>query len=333
VVEQVKKIFSSHRDDSSTPQCVAALRRFKDFDQLAGFYTGWNVNVDQTSEGAFDGTVQLARTRSLYIVEGEFSQSIAVRGSSNPMETAFYLIEPASANSVWWGRRFEPGCIVSVGPGTPAEYSSARHTRTTGVAASTEVLKWAADSMLGMEGTTVRREWACVPSSPDALATLARRLRRLMAMGVSDPAMLDSSEGRYLEQECLRAMVFATQSEQQLFRNDLSLSSRAALVRRAEELMRSQLRQPLGAIDLCHQLGVSDRTLRQAFRERYQVGPMVYYKQLRLNAVRARLKSSGSGTIGRVARKYGFHHLGNFAADFHRAFGCTPSTLVGRDSR
>jgi transcriptional regulator GlxA family with amidase domain len=113
-------------------------------------------------------------------------------------------------------------------------------------------------------------------------------------------------------------------------RADLSLPARTALTRRAEEVMRAHLRDTLGAIDLCAELGVSDRTLRLAFRERFGLGPMAYYKALRLNAVRAALKAESVAAVSGVAREYGFHHLGNFAADYRWLFGQLPSETVTR---
>lgn len=92
--------------------------------------------------------------------------------------------------------------------------------------------------------------------------------------------------------------------------------------------MRTQLGGGLGAIDLCRELGVSDRTLRLAFRERYGLGPMAYYKCLRLNAVRTAMRATPLVPIADVARGYGFHHLGNFAADYRRHFGERPSETV-----
>jgi len=89
--------------------------------------------------------------------------------------------------------------------------------------------------------------------------------------------------------------------------------------------MRARLTDLVGVIDLCLELSVSDRTLRLAFHERYGLGPMVYYKCLRLNVVRFRLKANPHLAIADVAREFGFHHLGNFAADFRRLFGERPS--------
>lgn len=85
---------------------------------------------------------------------------------------------------------------------------------------------------------------------------------------------------------------------------------------------------PVGAIDLCAELGVSDRTLRYAFRERFGIGPMAFFRALRLNAVRAALKGDSTTPIASVANRYGFQHHGNFAADYRRAFGELPSRTL-----
>jgi AraC family ethanolamine operon transcriptional activator len=145
---------------------------------------------------------------------------------------------------------------------------------------------------------------------------------------MADPSLLRTPEGDRLAQDCVRALVaslFSAAAPQP----ELSLPARSLLLRRAEEFMRSRLGDRLGAIDLCRELGVSDRTLRLAFRERYGLGPMAYYNALRLNAVRSRLKAGAVVAVAAAAREFGFHHLGNFAADHRRLFGETPSTSRG----
>ena len=72
--------------------------------------------------------------------------------------------------------------------------------------------------------------------------------------------------------------------------------------------------------DTAHQFGLC---------ERYGLGPMAYFKALRLNAVRVALKVTPAA-VSEAAREFGFHHLGNFAADYRRLFGERPSeTLRG----
>lgn len=78
-------------------------------------------------------------------------------------------------------------------------------------------------------------------------------------------------------------------------------------------------------IDLCQETGANDRTLRLAFHERYGIGPMTYFRFLRLNAARVKIRTDPLLTIAEAAAEFGFHHLGNFAADYRRLFGISPS--------
>jgi transcriptional regulator GlxA family with amidase domain len=109
-----------------------------------------------------------------------------------------------------------------------------------------------------------------------------------------------------------------------------SLPARAALVRRADDFLRARVCDPISEIDLCKELGVSGRTLRLAFRERFGLGPITYFQSLRLHAVRAALKTvdPAGGDIARVARNYGFRHPGKFAGYYRRQFGESPSTTA-----
>ena len=95
--------------------------------------------------------------------------------------------------------------------------------------------------------------------------------------------------------------------------------------------MCAHLGDPVGAIDLCRELGVSDRTLRSEFCEQYGLGPLAYYKMLCLNAVRYRLRENSVVAIAAATQEFGFHHLGNFAAR-RRLFGGLPSEPARRIS-
>jgi AraC-like DNA-binding protein len=87
---------------------------------------------------------------------------------------------------------------------------------------------------------------------------------------------------------------------------------------------------------LCEVGGVGERTLQYAFRERFGLTPAAFLKVRRLTAVRKALeRSAGSPTVsvGDLAADFGFWHTGQFAADYRRAFGETPSQTVEQGSR
>jgi AraC family ethanolamine operon transcriptional activator len=91
--------------------------------------------------------------------------------------------------------------------------------------------------------------------------------------------------------------------------------------------MQAHLRNPLSLLELCRELGVSERTLHYAFQEVRSLSPMAYFKANRLNAVRQELKAVAAvtTTVHEIAQRWGFWHTGEFAADYRRLFGELPS--------
>lgn len=77
---------------------------------------------------------------------------------------------------------------------------------------------------------------------------------------------------------------------------------------------------------------VSERTLQQGFRERFALTPAAFLKARRLAAVRRHLLEADQGvaTVGAVSAAVGFWHVGQFAADYRRSFGETPSATLKR---
>ncbi|MBN9673743.1 AraC family transcriptional regulator [Roseibium aggregatum] len=83
-------------------------------------------------------------------------------------------------------------------------------------------------------------------------------------------------------------------------------------------------------VEICADLGVSERSLRYALREYVGLSPVAYLRACRLNKVRHLLAASDpmETTITQVAMHYGFLHLGRFAVDYKRMFGVAPSETL-----
>jgi AraC-like DNA-binding protein len=77
-------------------------------------------------------------------------------------------------------------------------------------------------------------------------------------------------------------------------------------------------------------LGV--RALQSGFRRHYRTTPMEYVRTTRLRAARRALSAAHHGdvTVAAVAHRWGFTHLGRFAADYQRLHGELPSDTLKR---
>jgi transcriptional regulator GlxA family with amidase domain len=103
-------------------------------------------------------------------------------------------------------------------------------------------------------------------------------------------------------------------------------------LQRAEEYIRSHLRDPFSLRDLTEATGTSPSTLLRIFKTHHGVSPMQYVKLLRLQAVRRSLLDSDplSDMVGGVASEYGFRQLGRFSADYRKVYGELPSATLRR---
>jgi AraC-like DNA-binding protein len=111
-----------------------------------------------------------------------------------------------------------------------------------------------------------------------------------------------------------------------------SLHKRAALVRRFERaLSDAGLRAPR-IPELAADLGVSQRTLEQIFREHLGISPKRFVVLMRLNEIYCDLlrSSPDNATVAELAQRHGIRQLGRFSAAYRVQFGELPSETLRR---
>jgi AraC-like DNA-binding protein len=101
-------------------------------------------------------------------------------------------------------------------------------------------------------------------------------------------------------------------------------------VARAVELLRNDPAHPWTISELAHDAATSARSLHLAFRHSLDTTPMKYLQRIRLEKAREDLLTAPPGalTITGVANKWGFVHLGRFAAAYSKRFSELPSDTI-----
>ncbi len=121
-----------------------------------------------------------------------------------------------------------------------------------------------------------------------------------------------------------------------LNRRSTATASRQTVVERAEAYVRANLGTPVPVSRLCQVLGISERSLRNAFYGVRGLSPKRSMLAMRLEGVRRALSEPTPEpiTVTQIATGYGFYELGRFAAVYKNAFGEAPSaTLHGRHAQ
>ena len=117
-------------------------------------------------------------------------------------------------------------------------------------------------------------------------------------------------------------------------RNDEApIGSKARIIDDLIDWIQANLDRPIQLQDLETRSGYSQRSLRNAFHERFGCGPVHWIRSQRLEAARMRLLEPRPGdTVSDIAAACGYRHLSQFSRDFQLAFSVRPSALM-RESR
>ena len=102
-----------------------------------------------------------------------------------------------------------------------------------------------------------------------------------------------------------------------------------ANVKRAEEFMRANAREPLTIEEIANAAGSSVRALQLAFRRFRGTTPTAALQRFRLDAARAEMLRVERGqSLARIAAEHGFSNPSRFAQLFRRAYGAYPSEIL-----
>ena len=97
------------------------------------------------------------------------------------------------------------------------------------------------------------------------------------------------------------------------------------------QLLERPTDEPLAIRQVCAATDVSWRTVNYAFREHFGLTAKAYQKAIRLERVRRELLiADPSSSVADVANRWGFWHMGQFAADYRRQFGELPLATKSR---
>ena len=102
-----------------------------------------------------------------------------------------------------------------------------------------------------------------------------------------------------------------------------------ANVRRAEEFMRSNAREPLTIELIASAAGCSVRALQLAFHRFRRATPIAALQRIRLEAAREEmLRAERAQSLARIAADHGFSNPSRFAQLFRRTYGAYPSEAL-----
>ncbi len=107
-------------------------------------------------------------------------------------------------------------------------------------------------------------------------------------------------------------------------------SARRKGVQKALDYLHIHASQMPTIAELCHESGLSERSLQYGFKEYMGISPVRYLRLVRLNEVRRELLASGKKRIKvmDVALNWGFVEMGRFSGEYRQLFQELPSETL-----
>jgi AraC-like DNA-binding protein len=105
-------------------------------------------------------------------------------------------------------------------------------------------------------------------------------------------------------------------------------------VKQAIDVIEAYPDRPLSVTAIARMVGVSARTLQDGFRRHVGFTPMAYARRVRLARVHHDLCEADPQweTVADIAHRWGFAHLGRFAAAYREIYGVTPSQTLRKEA-
>ncbi|MDB5860631.1 MAG: AraC family transcriptional regulator [Ramlibacter sp.] len=294
---------------------------FQDFHIHGASAPEWRQRYLQMSPGVMRSTLNEWSTGRMHVFRKWMSERVVQQGSLPCGQLCFALLgNDAVAGMRVQGREFGAGHLLILRGGQEFEIQRPAGVELLSVTFSAEAFSEFLDA--SPDAGNARRALAAAVVRPDAAALDALRERVRAQLG---------SRSAEAPADFMRAVREVLARGGDVPRQRTSSGAAASLVKECQHIALTEIReQPLRIEELCSRLRTSRRTLQNSFRQVTGASPVVYLRNLRLNAVRRRLMSTTGAelSVSHAAMDGGFEHLGHFAGSYKALFGETPSRTV-----
>ena len=296
----------------------------------------WGFEFTQLEPGKFRADAAVIDLDGVHLAQVELNQTLLHRGSAPRHTVAVFLPGAGSGHVFAHGQLLEPGQCATLAEGAALEAVTHEYYVDVAFAFDVHACRAQLDALTGEDirvgpGTTV-----AAPGSA-WIDNMLHRVSSLCACLEEHPQSLRDAERR----ASLADHVLAAMARFDASPVDVDATTRAArasrrvAVRLARDFIHSRLSEPLRLSELCRHADLKIRSLEYGFREVTGLTPVAYIRSLRLNMVRRLLLHDATfqnRSISEIAMDSGFWHLSQFAMDYRRFFGETPTQTRRRAS-
>ena len=303
-----------------------------DFTEMEDALSAWDHRYRQISPGAFHGGLLHTQVGSLGIFRNRWERAIHYQGVAPEGTIGLAISLAQTGEARWMGQRVAIDDVIVQRCGTEAEYRSAP--------LWDSVVFTIPEAELAQQIADITHDdpWNFIVHGVARLTPQVSAQVRQAAMAYLDAAARSlvtpdaPSPLPELAKSAVELMARALVSARPPRHTKPGINRQRQLIRQAEDYIAHVTDQPLRIGQLCCEINVSERTLRDAFYKVADTSPLAYLKTERLNRIYRVLRDVDplETRVKQVALANGFSHPGQFSRDYKQLFGELPSETLRR---
>lgn len=295
----------------------------------------WNGEFAQLKPGTFSANGGLMRLGAISLARITFNQTVLNRSHAPRGAVAFLFPGRGSGAAFVNGQEVDDSQCVAVTKDACCEAITKGHFIV--MAAAIDLNVWNAQSHWLETQSIADIRSARIVSQPAWRRSVENSINWIVGALAENPAAFGREDVRAsLTDRFLVTLADVNRGQDigVLSTRDARVHRRKA-VERAREYIRENLSEQIRLSDLCSHAYAQARSLEYGFREVSGLSPVGYIKALKLGSVRKALlaRQAATRSISEIACDHGFWHLSQFALDYRRFFGETPSATRMRSAR
>jgi len=306
--------------------------RFDDFDEFATAIRAWDLDFRQLDRGQSITELSQFIGPQVLFSHSRFTRHYHQLGSTPPGMRTFGLLEENVASINWFGREVTSSSLLCFPTNRELEAVTSPDFACYTISFSEELLsKTAATLGLPDLNRIMSKEDKLANCDPAVIQLVRSQLRIIRNYAQQNSLVVNNPEVKQiLEAELPGLILTALSNSQNVGQAKPVQWKKQQALKKASEYLNEFPNEPISVNALCQYADVSVRTLESAFKEYYGVTPKNYLKATRLNGVYKELREHKPKftSITDIANKWGFWHMGQFAADYKRQFGVLPSATL-----
>lgn len=285
----------------------------------------WNLERIQMQKGFFRGSVVVTHTPRMQLMRTPHSHGLLIRGDF-PIDTILIAFIMTKADIMFGNKITDRHEIKILKSGEEIDFLCNGASETFTIAAQEQFFYEAYYAYFGQDFHTYKKDkkiYIDHKSFPEFIQGFEQWMNYLM----QDHNALHIDKC-YEETE----LEILTHVFSHIHLDDAQKLRKKFQINKARDMMHQSIHDPLSIKDFAHELKISERLLRHAFKTNYGVPPKQYLSCLRMHHVKQDFLQSHPSltTISTIIEKYGFTNQSTFTQAYKDMFGVLPSKIFNK---